>query len=126
MCFELDRGKVGEARMRPDVVVMPTPGFDHDPGFDTAAKPFDRKTFVAEPAVEAFIGPVLPRFAWIDQRGLDVFACKPLKNGVADELRAVVRAQIARGAVLGDVSQHGPCHKLRTAFAIHGYDELLQ
>jgi hypothetical protein len=42
MCFEFDRGQVLEARMPPDVVVVKTPGFDYDLGFDMTTEPFDR------------------------------------------------------------------------------------
>jgi hypothetical protein len=68
--------------MRPDVVVMAAPGFDHDPRLRATAEPLDRKTFVAEFAIEAFICPVLPGFARIDERSLNAFACKPLQNSV--------------------------------------------
>ena len=84
------------------MVVVPTPGFDHDTRFLAAAEPFERQALVAELAVEALIVAVLPRFARIDVRGVDARVGEPGEDRVADELRSVVRAQEARCAALGD------------------------
>ncbi len=80
------------------MVVVATPCFNHDAGFLTAPEPFERQAFVTELAVEAFIIGVLPPFARIDVRGVDAGFGKPVENGMADELRAVVRAQETRCA----------------------------
>ena len=56
-CFEFEQGKVVEARMRTNVVVMTTPGFDHDPGFGAATEPFDRKGHARKRARPARAAP---------------------------------------------------------------------
>ena len=100
--LELDRCQVLEALMRPDVVVMPAPDFDHDASLLATAEPFERQAFVTEFAVEALVVAVLPGFARIDQCGVYLRVAEPFEDRVADELRAVVRAEEPRRAVLGD------------------------
>jgi hypothetical protein len=88
--------------MRPDVVVVATPGFDHDARFLAAPEPFKRQTLVAELAVEALISTVLPGLAGVVQCRVDMRFAEPIEDRVADELRAVVATQIpgrAAGAI---------------------------
>lgn len=49
--------------MRPDVVVVATPRFDADLGFDAIPKPLQRQVLIAELPVEGFVCSVLPRLA---------------------------------------------------------------
>ena len=56
------------------MVVVSAPSFDDDARFSTTAEPFDRQALIAELAVEALIGAVLPRLARVDERRLDVLA----------------------------------------------------
>jgi len=79
--------------MRPIMVEVVTPGLDHDAGLFAAAEPLEGQALVAELSVEALIGPVLPGFARVDQRRVDAFLGKPVEDHVANEFRAVVRAQ---------------------------------
>ena len=88
--------------MRTDVVVVPTPGFDHDPRLGAAAEPFEAPALVAELAVEALVVAVLPGFAGVNQRRFDALLAQPLEDGVTDEFWPVVRAQVTRGAALAD------------------------
>jgi hypothetical protein len=53
--------------------------------------------FVAEFAVEALVGAVLPRFARIDQGSGDLGLGRGSQDPLANEFRAVIRAQ-ERGA----------------------------
>ncbi len=62
--------------MRTDFVVVTAPGFDHDGRFCSASEPLERQALVAELAVEAFIGSVLPGFPGVDQRGVDAGTAK--------------------------------------------------
>jgi len=87
--------------MRPDVVEVLTPGFDHDAGLLAAPEPFQGQALVTELPVEALIGPVLPGFARVDERGVDAFLGELVEDRMADEFRAVVRAQVARRTMLG-------------------------
>ena len=84
------------------MVVVPTPGFDHDTRFLAAPEPFEGQALVAELAVEALIGAVLPGFARIVQRRVDMRCAEPFEDRVADELRAVVGTQIPGRAVQRD------------------------
>src|SRR5436190_7535859 len=86
--------------MRPHCIVVASPGFDDYLGFASTAEPLDAQALVTESAVEALVHAVLPRFAGVDQGGLDAGALQPLENGVAEEFRPVVGTQIAWCAVL--------------------------
>ena len=56
MATEFVRRAVVETRMRPYVIVMAPPDFDEDSSFGAAAEPFHAQAFVAELAVEAYMG----------------------------------------------------------------------
>jgi hypothetical protein len=68
--FRFERGgrQMAATRMRPDVVVVATPHFDADLGFDAIPKPLQRQVLNAELPVEGFVCSVLPRIAGIDER----------------------------------------------------------
>ncbi len=83
--------------MRSILVVVTTPVFDHDLRIDPILEPLQAQALVAELAVEALVGTVLPRLARIDVRGVDVRRQQPAQDRAGDELRAVVGAQV-RGA----------------------------
>jgi len=104
MATEFVRRAVVETRMRPYVIVMAPPDFDEDSSFGAAAEPFHAQAFVAELAVEALVVAVLPRLAWIDQRGVDLRLGEPLQDRLAHELGAIVRAQERRRTVRADQS----------------------
>jgi len=75
--------------MRSNGIVVQTPCFDDDLRFATTAEPFDAQAFVAELAVEALVGTVLPWLARVDQCGLDVLGVEPFEDRFADELRSM-------------------------------------
>ena len=66
--------------MRSNLVVMPTPCFDDDLRIDPVSEPLHRKTFVAELAVERFVGSVLPRLAGFDECRIDLLLGQPFQN----------------------------------------------
>ena len=63
LLLELQRRHVVDAAVRAHGVVVSTPDFDHDGGLGPGAEPLDRQALVAEAAVEAFVGAVLPGLA---------------------------------------------------------------
>ena len=99
--LELDGRQIVQAHMGSDEVIVLSLGFDQHLGLGVGAKPFDAQTLVAELAVERLVGAVLLGFARIDQGCVDSFVDHPLQKCVADELRAVVGAQIGRPTVPG-------------------------
>ena len=58
--------------MGSNLVVVAAPDLDQDLRFGSVAEPFEAQTLVAKLVVEALVGPILPRLAGIDQRGVDV------------------------------------------------------
>ena len=70
------------------MVVVTTPGFDHDACFLAATEPFERQALVSELAVEALGVAVLPGITRIDQCRFDLGVAEPFEDSVADELRA--------------------------------------
>src|SRR5215218_2850524 len=85
--------------MRPDLVVMPAPLLDSDLGLDAVPKPLQAQVLVPELAVERLVGRILPWLPRVDVRGLDLRVGEPPQDGRRDELRSIVRAQIAWRAV---------------------------
>ena len=75
--LELLGRAVPEARMRPILVVVPTPGFDDDPSLGAVAEPLHAQALVAELAVEAFRRAILPRLARFDIGRLDARLLQP-------------------------------------------------
>lgn len=51
------------------LVVVAAPGFNQNGGFAARTEPLDGQKFVAERAVGAFVGAVLPRLAGIAEQG---------------------------------------------------------
>jgi hypothetical protein len=63
-------------------------------GGGTISEPFEVQTFASEFPVEALVGTILPRLAGIDQHRFNRGLFQPPQDGIAHELRAVVRTQI--------------------------------
>jgi hypothetical protein len=85
-----------QARMRTDLVVVAAPSLDHDTGLVPGSKPLLVQALIARPPVEALVGAVLPRLAWIVQCCLDVRFLDSFEDRVADKLWSVVRSHVAR------------------------------
>jgi hypothetical protein len=75
--------------MRPDVVVVATPRFDADLGFEAIPKPRQRGVLIEELAVEGFVCSVLSRLGGIDERRCDCRALRPPQDGLRHGLGAV-------------------------------------
>ena len=88
--------------MRSNLVVMSTPGLDEHLRLSAASEPFQAQVFVAKLVVEALVRCILPWLTWIDERRINAAGAQPLKDRPRDELRAVVRTQIARCAMSAD------------------------
>ena len=72
--------------MRPDVVVVASPLLDADLGVHAVSEPLQAQKFVAEFPVERFVGRILPRFAGVNQRRVDLRVGEPAQDGGGDEL----------------------------------------
>ena len=88
--------------MRPHRVEVAPPLLDPDLGVDAIPKPLQRDELVAELAVERFVGAILPRLAWIDQRRLDASVLQPPQDRAGHKLRTVVpsKHEVKAGQVL--------------------------
>ena len=53
--------------MRPDLVVVSAPLLDHNSGLGARPEPLDVQALITERAIEALVGPVLPRLAGIEE-----------------------------------------------------------
>lgn len=91
--------------MRSDRVIVPSPSLDDDSGFGAISEPLDAQAYIAEFAIEGFVGTVLPRLAGIDDGRVDAIVRKPFQDGVAHELWPAVRSQIGRGPMVADQSR---------------------
>lgn len=94
--FVLCRGQVLQTAVLTDLVVVVAPGFDQHGSLATRAEPFQRQTLVAELAAEAFVAAVLQRLAGVIERRSDATVRYLFQNGLADELRPVVRSHEKR------------------------------
>ena len=84
---------------------MTPPVLDDDLSFCPIAKPLEAKTFVGERAIEFLVRTTFLAFSLIDQFGVDVRLHEQFQYCLRYELRAIVRAQILRCAVLADRSR---------------------
>ncbi len=82
--------------MWPHLVVMPTPIFNDDIGFETIPEPLRQQALIPELAIEALVRPVLPWFARINQGRLNPFFNYQTQQRRIDKLWPIVTAQIAR------------------------------
>src|SRR3954468_5679605 len=84
--------------MRSDSVVVTAPALDDDLGLAKGVEDLAIEQFVPEPGIEALEITILPRAAGSDIGGLGSDRRDPLLDGLGDELRAVVGANVARHA----------------------------
>lgn len=78
--------------MQLDLVVVLAPSLDDDLGLAERVEPFGGHALVAEFAVDAFVGAVLPGLARGVEHGRNAGAGDPLQDGLADELRPVLQS----------------------------------
>src|SRR3954470_14115116 len=89
---------VPDRGMRSDSVVVTAPALDDDLGLAKGVEDLAVEQFVPQPGIEALDIAVLPRAARSDVGGLGSNRRDPLLDGLGDELRAVVGADVARHA----------------------------
>jgi hypothetical protein len=89
-----------------DVVVVLPPGLDDGASLGAAAEPLHAEALVAELAVEALVGPVLPGLSGVDERRIDTLGRQPPQDGVRDELRSVVGTKVPWRAVHTHKARH--------------------
>lgn len=77
--------------MRPDVVVVVTPERQRSAGVGEGVEYLLVEAFIPQTAVERLDVAVLLRLAGIDVVPLDLVVVCPFQNGLARELRAIVR-----------------------------------
>jgi hypothetical protein len=75
-------------RVRPDVVVVASPGLDEEPGLSERGEDFLVQTLVAEPSVEALDESVLLRFARRDVMPFEAALVRPFQHRSAGEFRS--------------------------------------
>ncbi len=92
--------------MRPLGVVLDAEVLDDDPGLRESPKLLAVETFITKPAMEGFDEPVLPGTGRLDVNGLDSLSGQPRLEFMGNELRAVVRADKLRRALLCDGRFH--------------------
>ena len=93
--------------MRPDGIVMPAPALDDDLRLAQRVEDLAVEQLVAEPGIEALDIAILPGAARRDVGGLGPDRRDPLLDGLGDELRAVVGADVAGHAAQDEqVGQH--------------------
>ena len=72
-------------------IVVPPPSFDDDLRFATAAEPLEVQALVAEAPVKALVHAVLPRLAWVDERGFDVGFFEPFQDRLSRAVSTPVK-----------------------------------
>ena len=75
--FEFVRSEIAQARVRPHGVVVLSPGLDQGHRFLPGSEPLHVEALVAEAAIEALVGAVLPWLAGSDVRGIDLRVEQP-------------------------------------------------
>ena len=79
-------------------VVVQTPALDDDPRLREAVEDLTVEQFVAELGIEALAVAILPRTAGLNKRGPGPHSGDPFSHRLGNELRTVVRTNMARHA----------------------------
>ncbi len=93
------RGLVPQRAVRPVGVIFHPPLFDEHFGFQQRAEDFAVEAFIPELVVEAFDVAVFPRGTGPDIERFNFVFFEPVADGVGDELRAIVAADVLGLAV---------------------------
>src|SRR6476469_8920976 len=83
------------ARTAPGLPLVAPPCFDDDLCLGEAVEDLAVEQFIAKLRDEALAVAVLPRAARLDERGLGADSCNPLSHCLGDELRPVIRTNVA-------------------------------
>lgn len=122
---EFDRGQVVQAAVRPDCVVVLSPGLDQDARLASGSEPFGVQALVAQAAVEALVRTVLPGLSGFDVDCLDPVLGDPLQDRQRHELGAVVAAHERRGAAFAHQPREDLDHAFRADRACNVYCQAL-
>ena len=88
--------------MRPDGIVVPSPGFDDCLGLVEGVEDLAIQQFVTQLAIEAFAIAILPGTAWFDVGGLGTHGRNPLSERQGNELRTIVRPDVGWDTTLDE------------------------
>ena len=86
--------------MRPDRVVVLAPVLDQHLGLLEGVEDLTIEQLIPELPIEALVLAVLPGAPRLDLEGLDAEPGEPVSNGLGGELRAIVRANVVRWAMV--------------------------
>ena len=106
LLFKLDGTDITQRTVGSQVVVFPSPVFDHDPSFGQRVEHLTVEALVAQSSMEALDKAVLPRATRIDVERLDRLIREPCSQLLLDKLRAIVAADMLRSSVLGNQPAH--------------------
>ncbi len=101
--------------MRPDLVVLSEPDIDCDLGLPSAVEPLGIENLPAQCSVETFVVAILPWATWIDLHWLDADLFQPALERRSNELRAIIRTDELRLAVL----HQQPVQHIQNIVSIH-------
>ena len=93
---------------------MASPLLDQRQGFAECYEDFHIQKFLSEFRVEALVGAVSPRTAWLDIMRLDADPSKPATHVARDELRPIVGTNMFRPAVFDEEISKAMRHVVRT------------
>src|ERR687885_1277212 len=113
------RRAVAQRSMRAHHIVVPAPALDHDLGLLQAVEDFSIEKLISEPGIEALDLAVLPRAARGNVGRLRAHSRDPLLDGFGHELRAVIRADVARHAAQDEQVREYVDHINRLELASH-------
>ena len=85
--------------MGSDRVVLVEPLVDDDPGFSQRGKQPSIQTGDAKDGIETFVIGILPRTAWIELVGIDLFVFQPFLDDGRHQFGPVVAADTDRPTV---------------------------
>ena len=91
---EPGRGLVTQRAVWPLGVVFVSPRGCERPGIPDAIEDLHRQELISQAAVEALGVAVLPRAARLDVHRIDTYLSKPPTEGVGNELRTVIAANV--------------------------------
>ena len=94
--------------MRPEGVVLPPPAIGQALGLSHRGEQLGVQKLIPKPAVERLCKAVLPRGPWLDVGRGGTAVLAPALEGMGDELRPVVAADVRRSRVeAGELLKHG-------------------
>lgn len=74
---------------------MPAPLLDHDAGLLEGVEHLAVEEFIAQLRVEVLAVAILPWAPWFDVGGRRANRCDPVLDGLGDELRTIIGADVA-------------------------------